>query len=106
MKKLMKAFVAVALAYSMTACSSESVDGSWPVPEEPICEMNYTPEKTTFALWAPTAEEVEAHLYTAGVEEEVIAMQPAEACMWKAEKEGDLAGKEYTFRVKVAGEWL
>ena len=106
MKKLMKAFVAVALAYSATACSSESIDGSWPVPEEPICEMNYTPEKTTFALWAPTAEEVEVHLYTVGVEEEVIAMQPAEACMWHAEKEGDLAGKEYTFRVKVAGEWL
>ncbi|MBQ5619841.1 MAG: type I pullulanase, partial [Alistipes sp.] len=102
----MKAFVAVALAYSATACSSGSVDGDWPVPEAPICEMNYTPEKTTFALWAPTAEEVEVHLYTAGVEEEVIAMQPAEACMWHAEKEGDLQGKEYTFRVKVAGEWL
>lgn len=106
MQKSIKTAAWSLLALGAVACSSEPSTGDWPIPEEPICEMNYTPEKTTFSLWAPTAEEVELTLYTAGHEEEVLPMQPAESCLWVVEKEGDQQGKEYTFRVKVAGEWL
>ena len=106
MQKSIKTAAWSLLALGAVACSSEPSTGDWPIPEESICEMNYTPEKTTFSLWAPTAEEVELTLYTAGQEEEVLPMQPAESCLWVAEKEGDQQGKEYTFRVKVEGEWL
>ena len=106
MNKRIKTAAWSLLALGAVACSSHSTNGDWPVPEEPICEMNYTPAKTTFTLWAPTAEEVEVTLYTAGETEEVLPMQAAESCLWVAEKEGDQQGKEYTFRVKVAGEWL
>ena len=106
MNKLFKTAALALLALSVAACSSGSTDGDWPVPETPISEMDYTPEMTRFALWAPTAEEVEVRLYTAGELEEVLPMQPAEACLWTLCKEGDLQGKEYTFRVKVGGEWL
>ncbi len=90
----------------LAACSSNDTTGEWPVPDEPLTEMNYTPEKTTFTLWAPTAEEVELNLYEAGVLQQTFAMQPAEACLWTLTREGDLQGVEYTFRVKVEGEWL
>ena len=106
MKKLMQTALIGLLAAGAVACSSDSVDGGWPVPETKICEMDYSAEKTTFSLWAPTAQEVEVRLYAADELEEVIPMQPIEECLWVAEKEGDQQGKSYTFRVKVEGEWL
>ena len=103
MNKRIKTAAWSLLALGAVACSSNSTNGDWPVPEEPICEMNYTPAKTTFTLWAPTAEEVEVTLYTAGETEEVLPMQAAESCLWVAEKEGDQQGKEYTFRTHSDG---
>ncbi|MBQ4540846.1 MAG: type I pullulanase, partial [Alistipes sp.] len=98
---------AIMLAIStLAACSSADTTGDWPVPEQRLCEMDYTPSKTTFSLWAPTADEVEVRLYDNGALAETIAMKPAEACMWTATKEGDQIGKQYTFRVKIDGEWL
>ena len=105
-----KCFRIAAIMYAiatLVACSSTNdTTGDWPVPEHKLCEMDYTPAKTTFSLWAPTADEVEVRLYDNGTLAESIAMKPAEACMWTATKEGDQIGKQYTFRVKVDGEWL
>ena len=105
-----KCFRIAAIMYAiatLVACSSTNdTTGDWPVPEHKLCEMDYTPSKTTFSLWAPTADEVEVRLYDNGTLAESIAMKPAEACMWTATKEGDQIGKQYTFRVKVDGEWL
>ncbi|MBR5464844.1 MAG: type I pullulanase [Alistipes sp.] len=106
MKKLMQTALIGLLTVGAVACSSDSVDGGWPVPETKICEMDYSAEKTTFSLWAPTAQEVEVRLYAADELEEVIPMQPIEECLWVAEKAGDQQGKSYTFRVKVEDEWL
>lgn len=106
MKQMLKTAAMSLFLIGAVGCSSSSIEGGWPVPEEPICEMNYTPEKSQFTLWAPTAEEVEVRLYAANELEEVIPMQPVECCLWTAEKEGDQQGKSYTFRVKVDGEWL
>ncbi len=106
MNKILKTTVLAFAAMGLTACVSEYDISDWPVPEEPICEMHYTPEATDFALWAPTAEEVEVRIYNGDELETVLPMEPAEACMWQASQAGDQRGKFYTFRVKVEGEWL
>jgi pullulanase len=38
----------------------------YPTPEQAVEEMNYTPDKTKFQLWAPTAEEVRVLIYKNG----------------------------------------
>ncbi len=106
MNQICKMGLCASLASLLTACASSESNGDWPVPESPICEMNYAPEATQFALWAPSAEEVEVRIYNGQEVETILPMQPTEACMWQAHQEGDLKGKSYTFRVKVAGEWL
>ena len=65
-------------------------------------EMAYTPARTDFALWAPTAQAVRVLVYEAGQggsAKWMIDMQPAEDGMWKVSVEGDLKGYFYAFNV-------
>ena len=71
----------------------------------------YSPEKTGFALWAPTAEAVSLRLYkkgsaVEGAEKpfETIEMHKGEKGVWRAEKTGDLDGIYYTFLVTADGQ--
>ena len=82
---------------------------NYPVVEGDWEEMVYTPEATQFALWAPTAEEVNLKLYTKGVGGEptqTLPMKAAEEGLWRTSVDGDLNGQFYTFDVKVKGNWL
>ena len=82
---------------------------NYPVVEGDWEEMVYTPEATQFALWAPTAEEVNLKLYTKGVGGEptqTLPMKAAEDGLWRTSVDGDLNGQFYTFDVKVKGNWL
>ena len=70
---------------------------------------NYTSSKTTFKLWAPTAETVSVNLYTSGTKgtEDLIksvAMTEGEKGVWSVTVDGDLNGKYYTYSVKVDGD--
>ena len=81
----------------------------YPVVKGDWEEMTYTPQSTRFALWAPTAEEVNVKLYAAGEGGEpsqVLALKPGDDGLWHTMVEGDLNGQFYTFDVKVAGNWL
>lgn len=65
--------------------------------------------KTTFNLWAPTAENVRVALYrsgTAGTDDliDAVAMTYKENGVWTANVSGDLHGIYYTYLVKVNGE--
>lgn len=69
----------------------------------------YTKEKTSFRVWAPTADSVTLNLYTggtAGVSDliEQIEMKKDVKGTWIAEKSGDLNGTYYTYRVEVGGK--
>lgn len=68
----------------------------------------YTPEKTTFRIWAPTADTVTLNLYgsgTPGTDDlvEQLLMTADVNGTWIAEKEGDLNGTYYTYLVSVGG---
>ena len=69
----------------------------------------WTAEKTSFRVWAPTAEAVKVNLYESGTEGtedliEQLTMQPDVNGTWVAEKEGDLNGTYYTYLVTVNGQ--
>ena len=64
----------------------------------------WTPEKTTFKVWAPTAVSVRVNLYESGTEGtddliESIEMTAEEQGVWAAAVEGDLNGTYYTYAV-------
>ena len=68
----------------------------------------WTPEKTTFRVWAPTASAVAVNLYESGTagEDDLIERLPMTEDAngtWVAEKEGDLNGTYYTYAVTVGG---
>ena len=68
----------------------------------------WMPQKTTFRVWAPTAEEVIVNLYRSGTAHtddllEQLHMQPDVNGTWVAERAGDLNGVYYTYLVMVDG---
>ncbi len=68
----------------------------------------YTPKKTAFRVWAPTADTVTLNLYGSGTPgtDDLMEQLPMTADVngtWIAEKEGDLNGTYYTYLVSVGG---
>ncbi len=69
----------------------------------------WTPDKTIFRVWAPTAQSVKVNLYesgTAGENDliEQLVMTPDINGTWVAEKTGDQNGVYYTYVVDVKGQ--
>ncbi len=69
---------------------------------------NYTPEKTYFRVWAPTAVSVKVNLYKTGDPSvsdlmEQLVMKPDSRGTWFAEKTGNLNGTYYTYLVERSG---
>ncbi|WP_018108250.1 alpha-amylase family glycosyl hydrolase [Bacteroides propionicifaciens] len=81
----------------------------YPTPEQAVEEMNYTPDKTKFQLWAPTADEVRVLIYKngdSGHTEKMYNLTLDESTgVWSAEVERDLMGLYYTFNIKVNDLW-
>ena len=102
--QLFKSGVAMIMAAATVSCAGDNEP--FPVPEKPILEMDYTAEKTTFEVWAPTAEGVVVRLYDGDTLSEEIAMERAEAGLWRAVAEGDHKGEYYAFAVTVDGKQL
>ena len=70
---------------------------------------SWSKEKTTFKVWAPTAEAVKVNLYESGTEgandlKESIEMTMGEKGVWSAEKAGDLNGTYYTYTAVQDGK--
>ncbi|EOS34019.1 pullulanase, type I [Lachnospiraceae bacterium A4] len=68
----------------------------------------WTKDKTTFKVWAPTADKVEVKLYKSGTEGlddliDTLDMEKSNNGVWVLEKDGDLNGTYYTYNVYVDG---
>lgn len=68
----------------------------------------WTSSKTTFKVWAPTADKVRVNLYQSGTEGtddliETLNMTKGEKGVWSVQKAGDLNGVYYTYSVDVDG---
>ena len=67
---------------------------------------NYTKEKTSFRVWAPTASEVNINFYKEGSGDNLIdhqAMLKDEKGTWVYEAAGDMKNTYYTYSVTVDG---
>lgn len=69
----------------------------------------WTAQKTSFRVWAPTAESVKVNLYASGTKGtddllEQLEMQADVNGTWVTEKEGDLNGTYYTYAVTINGQ--
>ena len=99
--------VAVAAMATFVACNDEATNEKEEIiPTTPIEEMCYTPEKTSFELWAPTAESAVVRLYDGDTLTEEVAMTKGKKGLWNAEVEGDKKGLYYAFQVTVEGNLL
>ena len=94
-----------AVAFVACAGATKSND-PMATPEKPIEEMNYTPEKTSFEVWGPTAESAVVRLYNGEEMVEEIAMTKGECGLWTATAEGDRRGQMYAFQLTVDGKQL
>lgn len=67
----------------------------------------YSPEKTVFRFWAPTASDALLVLYKEwdGQPVREIPFRKGEKGTWLTEAEGDLHGTLYTYKVKIGEEW-
>lgn len=68
---------------------------------------NYTKEKTTFKLWAPTADDVKVCLYEDGLRGETFCKQSCtldEFGVWSTEINRDLLGIYFTYEVSFGEE--
>ena len=95
------AVVVATVAMSCAATKKPATEEGFPVPEKPILEMDYTAEKTTFEVWAPTADMAVVNLYDGDNLVEQLAMEPAEDGLWRAVAEGDRKGMYYDFQITI-----
>ena len=70
---------------------------------------SWTPQKTAFRVWAPTAQSVTVNLYRSGMpdSDDLLAQLPMSQDIkgtWLAERAGDLNGVYYTYLVCVDGK--
>lgn len=72
-------------------------------------ELVYTPGKSVFTLWAPSANKVRLNLYSSGEGGEAgeqIEMAMADDGTWRTIVNRDLKGSFYTFQIEKDGNWL
>ena len=82
---------------------------NYPVREDDLTEMEYSPIETKFSLWSPVADEVKVLLYDSGYEGypcRTIPMAMMENGTWKVSVQENLIGKFYTFNVRIKERWL
>lgn len=108
-KHLLAVSMLAATSCAPTSRSNYSSYDQYPVYEGKWEEMVYSPEATRFSLWAPTAQEVNITLYSAGNGGDTLQTLPmaqGKDGMWDLSVDGDQKGRFYTFSVKVDSEWL
>lgn len=84
-------------------------DLEYPIYDGDDLELVYTPEKSSFTLWAPSASRALLKLYSSGEggePEDQIDMKKAEQGTWRISIDRDLKGSFYTFQIEDDGKWL
>jgi len=84
----------------------ELTDG-YPVYHGDDLGVQYSPEKTTFRVWAPSAEAITVKIYDQGHEGnmlETLQMEKDVNGTWLLELQGDWKNKYYTYQAEIGGE--
>ncbi|MDR3652676.1 MAG: type I pullulanase [Paludibacter sp.] len=100
------------MAGMLCACSSTphyATYDDYPVYDGNDLELTYSPQASSFRVWAPTASEVKLLLYDNGNDGgayQTLDMNRSEKGTWLLKIKEDLKGKFYTFQIKVNEKWL
>ncbi|MFZ4724311.1 MAG: type I pullulanase [Paludibacter sp.] len=81
----------------------------YPVYEGSDLELIYSPQSSSFRVWAPTASEVKLLLYDNGNEGGAYKntnMNRSDDGTWELEIKENLKGKFYTFQIRIGEKWL
>ena len=105
---------AVVLCTVSLSCNEDTKIKPAPTPSTPAVEARnyeliYTPAKSSFSVWAPTAEDVALTFYTegsGGIPIKTVSMKKTDGGYWDWEEFGDLKGKFYTFKIWFEGKFL
>lgn len=106
-KKLFQLFLLSLLAFSCNNNRADQME-QYPVYTGDDLGMSYSPESTTFKVWAPTAESVRLRLYDTGEggnPNEVVNLRADQDGTWKADISGDQKNKYYTVQARIGGRW-
>jgi len=83
--------------------------GSYPVYHGNDLGVHYTPLKTTFRTWAPSADELVLRLYDQGHDGNLVSSHKLEPDMdgtWLLVLNGDLKNQYYTFQARFKKQWM
>lgn len=81
---------------------------SYPVYNGKDLGITYSPQRSIFKIWAPTASAAELRLYHSGTGNTSVGVFPmvkAKNGVWLTTVYTDQKNKFYTFRVKINGQW-
>lgn len=102
-----------AIVLCLTACQVKTNEPlsfeDYPVYEGADLGLTYTPQKSTFKIWSPPAEEVTLWLYAEGEGGEAFAEYEMNRDLlgtWSYTVEKDIKWAYYTFQVKIDDTWL
>jgi len=104
--------LATALLFLLFA-SFKPMENTDPYAKYPVYKgelgVDWSPQKTTFKVWAPKASEVKLRLYDTGdggIAIKEIMLEKKSNGLWKNEVKKNLKNKYYTFQVQQDGKWL
>ncbi len=112
MKSIYYLLLTGVLLLPMTSCQEyqpvfESLD-AYPIYPYADLGATYTPERTTFKLWSPAAQEVRVNLYAMDAPDAPATKRLEMAAVdgaWTKVVEENLDGTYYTFQIKQHGKW-
>ena len=84
----------------------ESLD-DYPIYSGSDLGLTYSPKRSIFRLWAPTAEAVKLRIYNQGSGNEIVSqhqMKRKKEGIWELTIKKDLIGKRYTFEAVYEGQ--
>jgi pullulanase len=97
----------------LISCNENKLDkndfDNYPVYSGNDLEVNYSPEKTAFRIWAPTADDAKVLIFEDGIGGTPLFEKKMKRDVdgtWVADFTEDLKGRFYSFRVKFDGDWL
>ncbi|MEE4176300.1 MAG: type I pullulanase [Bacteroides sp.] len=95
-------------AMTFVSCKPRVGQGTYPVYEGNDLGVTWSPEKTIFKIWAPTATEVLVRIYDQGQDGELLGtheMKKGRDGTWSFKLNGDWENRYYTFQARIDDAW-
>lgn len=97
------------LSISFKPLHRSAASDDYPIYNGNDLGVTWSPEKTVFKIWAPTASAVKLRLYAAGEGGKALQMHnltKAQQGVWELTITQDLKNQYYTFQTNINGRWL